>query len=345
MVSIFFLVIIPQSFADADYIDLNYDTEKQIVVFTWDFTEIEDAEECNLKIHVIFGDYDSAENEYPGTQRYGFVGIDDIYTLDTTSGEANDLFDARDGSEISCSGSLVVEANNYSNYTQDKFVLFFIFEIDDKDGNTIETHEIAVQEFKLQTIENALLEAGQTLDEYVKTCDYIDDNDSYVEIIGYADFIFKGYADQTNCADDDFLDVNLDYVYVYVESSRKTAGTCSDCVAPTIEITQNQNLVTISAWEEKGPYYIQLTELSLDTATIQVWMGYWLYQDIPNVKEIKTIDPDGILESSNAVVSTVDCDKKIECLHVHFLYDLTKVSDISITTSDFYKNSVTELLD
>jgi len=125
-----------------------------------------------------------------------------------------------------------------------------------------------------------------------------------------------------------------------------SGGGCNDCIPPTIEITQNQNTVTISAWEEKGPYYIQLTELSLDTARIQVWMGYWLYQDIPNVKEIKIIDPDEILSTSDVVVSTVDCDKTIECLQVHFLYDLTnKVSDISFTTSDFYKNSVTEILD
>jgi len=151
------------------------------------------------------------------------------------------------------------------------------------------------------------------------------------------------------------------------DKKKKSAGTCSDCTAPDIlietEIIQNTeinkpNTISFSLWEDKGPYYIQLIEIGLGVkdvessiensqARIQVWMGYWLNQDMPVVKEITVIDPDGIFVTADATVTLdEECEKPIfSCLKTQFHYEYAKEPNydgIIINTSDFYKNSVTE---
>jgi len=150
------------------------------------------------------------------------------------------------------------------------------------------------------------------------------------------------------------------------KNGSKSAGECSDCIPPVIlienEITQNTeinkpNTISFSSWEDKGPYYIQLVEIGLGVkdvessiedsqARIQVWMGYWLYQDIPNVKEIKVTDPDGIFATADVTITLdEECAKPIfSCLNTEFNYTYAKEPNYDgmiISTSDFYKNTVT----
>lgn len=117
------------------------------------------------------------------------------------------------------------------------------------------------------------------------------------------------------------------------------------------------NTISLKYYENNGPSNIKLVQLGIGVpedgspisksqALIEVWLNNFS-NDIynPTIKEIKIIDPEGLLYFTKVTIELVPCmlESNSSCLQTNFSYSYTKVPDSGILVTnavDWKRNAI-----